>query len=287
MSQFDMHLAKWVSARFTQKEPCRMIVIARFPDNTTLGTINIDPGKAHDAIVDEIRDTCNADAHALGGFQKYQVRAIHGQSDRIFATLAYACDGGMPEQNPEAAIMQAEDPSPRGERAMNMRHTDTVFRYAAGATEKAIRIYEKNIDSQAAEIAQLRAENEQMRKELRDIRDEDHEKARQRRRDAWLEQKKDEVFDMLAPVLPMMAMGLGKKVFPQLASAPTGIKSEAELQIEGIFSTMSDEQLMGIMNILDPGQKMALMPLAKKFLEEREAKAAALAQKQAEFEKSA
>jgi len=212
---------------------------------------------AAQSLAREVYDVAHDHAGAFDGVQRYALAAFYGEEIEPGRTGAFrvSVDAG---RDSSSAAEPTEEATGRGMLAQTMRHNEALTRFTLQSAETVTR-------SLAQQLGELRMENSELRTRLHDSMTA-VEKAMSEQHNRELESRRFELrsvaqrelvqkIDLLFPVLLNRLSGIRA-----LPAGPGGDTMRA------LVSSISQEQLQAIGNVLRPEQAVAFIDVLQGYL---------------------
>lgn len=210
------------------------------------------------SLAREVYDVANDHAAAFDGVQRYALGAYYGDEIEPGRTGAFRVTVSGRSDLASSAAEPTEEATGRGQLAQTMRHNEAISRLLIQSQELTTRTI-------AAQLAELRLENSELRTRLHDSMEvvekaisEQHRRELETRRfelqaagRAELKQK----IDLLFPVLINRLAGI-----KSLPAGPGGDSMRA------LVGSISQEQLQAIGNVLRPEQAIAFIDVLQGYM---------------------
>jgi len=222
---------------------------------------DVDETTHPEELVNELLSTADgdSDSHKGDGTQRYAFIAHFGDAGAWTATFKFNIYKA-PDAGEEGAEMSTDAGTQKGLLVTAHKHIEQTLRISVGSSETQHRFLIRQLEMKDARIEKLESERDAVWEAQQDLMDRTHQRARDDRKQAFWEQKKEEITSILFPMLPMLfAIVFRKKVpgdnsvAPEMVALKEFLKTFKEDQLKALFDGSPQE---GVAPIFSPQQAM-------------------------------
>lgn len=257
-------LRQWILGGH-KDENCRVIALMHLESegrSKPVRTWDIIQGETNiDILASEVQDEAEQDAAGIGDEQKYMVAAYFG--DASVGTNAYggryAFKINAPpsfDDNGEAGITSSESvTTPKAFAAMAGKFSNEMFRLVIPWANETMRMQQRMIERLEAQNVEMMKDRERMVVLQEKLLSQHHKRQLQTRKVIYWENKKDQLANLLFPMLPVVLNGVaGKQLVPTQRTQET-------VTIEQFMQVMmtNPEKIAVMQQLLKPQQLPAVM----------------------------
>lgn len=259
----DTSIAEWVKAQVGRKTPAGRCVafVLRHVSPTRQSQGDIErvevPEKVTKSFTLEAANyllgAADRDAGALGGPQTYTIGAVFEGSVNPLVRHTFRCSAPEVEEgSPDPSV--SEPATPQGHVAQMMRHNEALVRMATQGTQRTIDSLSRLLSQRDEMVVRYQSKELQRIEQMEELASAKHEREMARTILEQRERRKDELLDMVLPLVPTLANKLtGVKLLPGGVQDGDGIKA--------LLSSITERQVDQLTQILTQPQQILLMQM--------------------------
>ena len=213
-----------------------------------------------DIIRDDLTDAAEHDATGFGGVQTYIVQAVFEGESKPVGRFPIRASG---DSEDEGETMGSEPATTTGMLTQMMRHNEAIMRTHNLGLSAVVQQLSRYVERQGEQIDKLLDDRLATVNLIEDLHSRRHERELELAREQRHAETAREAVNKIGSLVPHVVNKLaGKKALPAPAATTMALKE--------LFTTMTQEQLEGMRNVLTQEQLMLILSLASEHLPKEE-----------------